>query len=231
MRTPDVTGPASLRGPAGVHIGNAAAKPLSLRYRPSDVAGRPFDRPSGARRRVAPDGRGQARGPSGVALSPAPRRARRRHAPPARRRPRAAAARRGRARRSSASASPRAIASCSWPGPTAPTWPRRRWQRMRFALGVDDDLRPFYDRFRSDPLIGRLGARAPVPARHPPPRAVRGAGVGDLRAAHRVRARRGHPAADRLPARAPLRDAPACATCRRPRRWPAPRPRCCSRWT
>jgi 3-methyladenine DNA glycosylase/8-oxoguanine DNA glycosylase len=28
-------------------------------------------------------------------------------------------------------------------------------QRMRFALGVDDDLRPFYDRFRSDPLIGR----------------------------------------------------------------------------
>jgi 3-methyladenine DNA glycosylase/8-oxoguanine DNA glycosylase len=28
--------------------------------------------------------------------------------------------------------------------------------RMRFALGVDDDLRPFYDRFRFDPLIGRL---------------------------------------------------------------------------
>jgi 3-methyladenine DNA glycosylase/8-oxoguanine DNA glycosylase len=27
--------------------------------------------------------------------------------------------------------------------------------RMRFALGVDDDLRPFHDRFRSDPLIGR----------------------------------------------------------------------------
>jgi 3-methyladenine DNA glycosylase/8-oxoguanine DNA glycosylase len=26
--------------------------------------------------------------------------------------------------------------------------------RMRFALGVDDDLRPFYDRFRFDPLIG-----------------------------------------------------------------------------
>jgi len=26
--------------------------------------------------------------------------------------------------------------------------------RMRFALGVDDDLRPFYDRFRSDQLIG-----------------------------------------------------------------------------
>jgi len=26
--------------------------------------------------------------------------------------------------------------------------------RMCFALGVDDDLRPFYERFRSDPLIG-----------------------------------------------------------------------------
>jgi 3-methyladenine DNA glycosylase/8-oxoguanine DNA glycosylase len=28
-------------------------------------------------------------------------------------------------------------------------------QRTRFALGVDDDLRPFYERFRDDPLIGR----------------------------------------------------------------------------
>ena len=27
--------------------------------------------------------------------------------------------------------------------------------RMRFATGVDDDLRPFHDRFRSDPVIGR----------------------------------------------------------------------------
>ncbi len=27
-------------------------------------------------------------------------------------------------------------------------------ERMRFALGVDDDLRPFYDRFRSDRLVG-----------------------------------------------------------------------------
>src|SRR5215210_2275726 len=26
--------------------------------------------------------------------------------------------------------------------------------RMRFAIGVDDDLRPFHERFRSDPLIG-----------------------------------------------------------------------------
>ncbi len=28
-------------------------------------------------------------------------------------------------------------------------------QRMRFATGVDDDLRPFHDAFRDDPLIGR----------------------------------------------------------------------------
>jgi 3-methyladenine DNA glycosylase/8-oxoguanine DNA glycosylase len=27
--------------------------------------------------------------------------------------------------------------------------------RMRFALGVDDDLRPFHERFRWDPLLGR----------------------------------------------------------------------------
>jgi len=27
--------------------------------------------------------------------------------------------------------------------------------RMRFAIGVDDDLRDFYERFRDDPLIGR----------------------------------------------------------------------------
>jgi 3-methyladenine DNA glycosylase/8-oxoguanine DNA glycosylase len=27
--------------------------------------------------------------------------------------------------------------------------------RTRFALGLDDDLRPFYERFRDDPLIGR----------------------------------------------------------------------------
>ncbi|MFZ1994210.1 MAG: hypothetical protein WAU75_08880, partial [Solirubrobacteraceae bacterium] len=27
-------------------------------------------------------------------------------------------------------------------------------ERMRAALGIDQDLRPFYDRFRFDPLIG-----------------------------------------------------------------------------
>jgi DNA-3-methyladenine glycosylase II len=33
--------------------------------------------------------------------------------------------------------------------------------RMRFALAIDDDLRPFYDRYRSDPLIGASVRRQP----------------------------------------------------------------------
>lgn len=33
--------------------------------------------------------------------------------------------------------------------------------RMRFALSIDDDLAPFYDRFRDDPLIGPSVRRAP----------------------------------------------------------------------
>ena len=37
----------------------------------------------------------------------------------------------------------------------------RAIERLRFALGVDDDLRPFYDRFRSDPLVGPAIRRRP----------------------------------------------------------------------
>jgi 3-methyladenine DNA glycosylase/8-oxoguanine DNA glycosylase len=40
-------------------------------------------------------------------------------------------------------------------GADSPDIAEEALQRMRFALGVDDDLRPFYDRFRDDPLIGR----------------------------------------------------------------------------
>jgi 3-methyladenine DNA glycosylase/8-oxoguanine DNA glycosylase len=40
-------------------------------------------------------------------------------------------------------------------GADAPDVAEEAIARMRFALGVDDDLRPFYDRFRFDPLIGR----------------------------------------------------------------------------
>ena len=44
-------------------------------------------------------------------------------------------------------------------------------QRMRFALGVDDDLRPFLRRFAGDPLIGRSLRRRPWlrPGRRPEP--------------------------------------------------------------
>jgi 3-methyladenine DNA glycosylase/8-oxoguanine DNA glycosylase len=38
---------------------------------------------------------------------------------------------------------------------------REGLERMRFALGVDDDLRPFHERFRWDPLIGPLLRRDP----------------------------------------------------------------------
>jgi DNA-3-methyladenine glycosylase II len=43
--------------------------------------------------------------------------------------------------------------------------------RMRFALALDDDLRPFYERFRLDPLIGPSVRRAPWlrPGRRPEP--------------------------------------------------------------
>jgi 3-methyladenine DNA glycosylase/8-oxoguanine DNA glycosylase len=43
--------------------------------------------------------------------------------------------------------------------------------RMRFALGVDDDLRPFYRRFRADPLLGPVIRRKPWlrPRRRPWP--------------------------------------------------------------
>ena len=34
-------------------------------------------------------------------------------------------------------------------------------ERMRFALGVDDDLRPFYDEFRKDPVLGPAVRRRP----------------------------------------------------------------------
>jgi 3-methyladenine DNA glycosylase/8-oxoguanine DNA glycosylase len=44
-------------------------------------------------------------------------------------------------------------------------------ERMRFALGVDDDLAPFHRRNADDPLIGRLVRAAPWlrPARRPEP--------------------------------------------------------------
>src|SRR5829696_5581929 len=42
-------------------------------------------------------------------------------------------------------------------GARAECEPDAMWgiRRMRFATGVDEDLRPFYDAFRDDPVIGR----------------------------------------------------------------------------
>jgi 3-methyladenine DNA glycosylase/8-oxoguanine DNA glycosylase len=43
--------------------------------------------------------------------------------------------------------------------------------RMRFAFGIDDDLRPFYERFRDDPLLGPAIRHQPWgrPGRRPDP--------------------------------------------------------------
>ena len=89
--------------------------------------------------------------------------------------------------------------------PTAGSW--REWgiERMRLALGRRPGparllralpLRPADRRARVRANPGAAGRRAPG--------AVRGAGLGDLRAADRVRARGGDPAPAGRPARAPL---------------------------
>lgn len=63
----------------------------------------------------------------------------------------------------------RRVLIAAWgPGPGAC---ERALERMRFALGVDDDLRAFHRRFRGDPLIGRTIRVAPWtrPRRRPEP--------------------------------------------------------------
>ena len=48
-------------------------------------------------------------------------------------------------------------------GARAATCEAAEWgiERMRWALGVDQDIEPFYDRFRFDPLIGRSVRSSP----------------------------------------------------------------------
>jgi DNA-3-methyladenine glycosylase II len=48
-------------------------------------------------------------------------------------------------------------------GARAECEPDAMWgiRRLRFATGVDDDLRPFYDAFRDDPVIGKAVRAAP----------------------------------------------------------------------
>ena len=97
-------------------------------------------------------------------------------------------------------------------------------RRLRFAIGVDDDLRPFHDRFRDDPLIGRAVRAHPHLRVRRRPRSVGGAARRDHRAADRVRARGRDPAPahPRLGRRCPR---PGCATCPRPPRVAGRRPR------
>ena len=69
-------------------------------------------------------------------------------------------------------------------------------ERMRFALGVDDDYRELYDAFRSDRLLGGgdpAEALAPAPA---PALGLGGARLVDHEAADRVLARGRDPAPD-----------------------------------
>ena len=72
-------------------------------------------------------------------------------------------------------------------------------ERMRFALGVDDDLDEFYRRFRRDPLLGPLLRRRPASAPAPPALALGGACLGGGQAADRERPGRPHPAPHRRP--------------------------------
>ena len=123
----------------------------------------------------------------------------------------------------SASRRPRRTASCS--ARRRPTR-RRRERRSRGCASRSASTTtcaPFYERFRDDPLIGPSVRARPVAARPPAARAVRGARLGDHRAADRVRARGGDPAADDRArsaarcARTGLRDVPDAAHARRRR--------------
>jgi 3-methyladenine DNA glycosylase/8-oxoguanine DNA glycosylase len=94
--------------------------------------------------------------------------------------------------------------------------------RMRFALGVDDDLAPFHARFRSDPLIGAAVRRFPWlrPRRRPEPfEALAWAICEQLieytRAAaieRRIVRRLGPSLAGGVEPHAPLRDVPSAET-------------------
>ena len=184
------------------------------------------------RRRLSAAGRAARQVDAGRAVSAAAPRRHGRSAAPARRRARAAAARRRSAgRRARRAAGPRRGRARRARGHREPP-PRYGIERMRFALGVDEDLVPFRARFARDPLIGRSLRRRPWLRAATPAGAVRGARVGDLRAADRVRAGGRDRAAHRRCAGTPLA---ATGTARRPparpaaRRacWPARRRRCC----
>ena len=91
-------------------------------------------------------------------------------------------------------------------------------ERMRFALGVDDDLGEFYRRFRRDPLLGPLIRRRPHLRAAAAALALGGARLGGRQAADRVRPGGPNPATHRRPlgpAAGPRARLP-CATSRPP---------------
>jgi 3-methyladenine DNA glycosylase/8-oxoguanine DNA glycosylase len=89
--------------------------------------------------------------------------------------------------------------------------------RMRFALAVDDDLRPFYERFRDDPLIGRAVRAHPgrrIPRRPDPFEALAWAVTEQLIESERaavIQRRIVHRLGRRCP-RTGLKDLPTAAT-------------------
>ena len=98
-------------------------------------------------------------------------------------------------------------------------------ERMRFVLGVDDDLGEFHRRFRRDPLVGPLIRR--LPSFRPRRRrlALGGAGGGGRRAADRGRSGRSRSSAASSAAGAPRLGRGARGPARRPRRGDDRRPR------
>ena len=99
--------------------------------------------------------------------------------------------------------------------------------RMRFATGVDDDLRPFYERFRDDPVIGAAVRSRPhirIHRRADPWEALAWAITEQLIELERalVIQRRSSPAS------AAAARTPGCATCRPRRRSPRSRRPSCS---
>ncbi len=135
---------------------------------------------------------------------PARRRLRRRPAAPPRRLAPALAARRRRAgacRGGPAGGRPRDLRRPLRPARDAAA---EGIDRLRFATGVDDDLRPFHDRFRDDPVIGRAVRANPHLRVRRKCAPVGGAAGRGHRAADRVRARGRDPAPADRPARPPL---------------------------
>ena len=118
------------------------------------------------------------------------------------------------------------IECCSGPGPRVERRRNGAIQRMRCALGVDQDVRGFHERFRFDPLIGRAVRSRPglrVVGRPTAFEALVWAICEQLIEYERAADDRAAP--QRQPWGAAART-PVCSTVRAPRRSPVRRRRC-----